>query len=208
MHGGGLSGQVTNRLVIGQPPEWVPSEHSAGSETSAYLIYPGVIESVPSWALVVWSVGWLDGVPESAVVHVLPGAEWVDGPSALASAEEELDGLGYNRSLWWCLAVTSASPPHDGWADEEDEGWQGEGQPETDILLSVDHAELPDQSTDVDEEVEIVVNTGLSDRWVNDNTLAGLESLDDQSLNWNLLDNEWRNVGLETTGSETHDNDT
>lgn len=52
-----------------------------------------------------------------------------------------------------------------------------------------------------------MVNTGLGDRWVDNNTLAGLESLDDQGLNWNLLNNEWRNVWLETTGSETHDND-
>lgn len=208
LHGGGLGGQVTNGLVVGQPPKWVPSEDGASGETSADFINPGVIERVPYWALVVWSVGWLDGIPEGTVVHVLPGAEWVDGPSALASAEEELDGLGYNRPLWWRLAVTSASPPHDGWTNEEDEGWQGEGQPETDILLSVDHAELADQSTDVDEHVEVVVNARLGDRWVDNDTLAGLESLDDQSLNWNLLDNEWRNVWLETTGSETHNDDT
>lgn len=191
LHGGGLGCQVTNGLVVGQPPKWVPCEYGTSGETSADFINPGVIESIPSWALVVWGVGWLDRIPECTIVHVLPGAEWVDGPSALASAEEELDGLGYDRSLWWCLAVTSASPPHDGWTDEEDDGWQGERQPETDILLSVDHAELTNQSTDVDEQVEVVVNARLGDRWVDNDALASLESLDDQSLNWNLLDNEW-----------------
>ena len=53
-----------------------------------------------------------------------------------------------------------------------------------------------------------MVNAGLGDRWVDNNTLAGLESLDDQGLNRNLFNDEWRNVWLETTGSETHDNDT
>ena len=112
-----MSGQVTDRLVVSQPPKWVPSEDGAGCKTTAHLINPGVIESVPGWALVGWNIGWLDAGPEGAIVHVLPGADWVDGPPALARADKKLDGLGHNGSLWWCLAIALASPPHDAWAD-------------------------------------------------------------------------------------------
>ncbi len=103
------------------------------------------------------------------------------------------------------MAIALASPPHDPWADEEDDGWKGEGQPEADVLLGVDHAQLTDQSTDVDEEIEVVVNARLSDRWVDDDTLTRWQGLDLQSLDWDLFHDERRNVWLEATGSDTHD---
>ena len=52
-----------------------------------------------------------------------------------------------------------------------------------------------------------MVDAGLGNRWVNNHALTSFESLNKQRLHWNLLNNEWRNVWLETTCSETIDDD-
>lgn len=104
--------------------------------------------------------------------------------------------------------VSFATPPHDVWAGQEDESWQQEGQPETDVLLSVDHTNLANQSTDVDEEVEVMVDSALSDGRINNHLLARWHLLDDNGSQRNLLNDKRRDIWLKTTSAETHDDKT
>lgn len=46
-HGGGLRGQVVVDLVVGDPVEWVPEEHTAGMPATADFVNPGVVEGHP-----------------------------------------------------------------------------------------------------------------------------------------------------------------
>lgn len=104
--------------------------------------------------------------------------------------------------------VALASPPHDSGSDEEDHGGQEEGQPEADVFLRVHHADLTRQSAEVDEQVEVMVDTGLGNCWVDKHFLALLRGIDVDTLHLDLLNNERRDVWFETTGSETHDDQT
>ena len=101
--------------------------------------------------------------------------------------------------------ISLSSPPHDKWAGQEDNRRQSEGKPETDIFLSVDHADLTNQSSDVDKQVEVMVDPALSDGRVDDHTLPRGEFLDDHGSERDLLNDQGRNVGLECTSTETHD---
>ena len=74
-------------------------------------------------------------------------------------------------------------------------------------LLGVDHGNLADESANVDEQVEVHVDArGRHDRVHND-TLARLRVPDEELLPFVLLSDERRDVRLETTGADTHDND-
>ncbi len=100
LHSCGLSSQIVNDLVVGQPEERVPSEDGAGGKSTTHLVDPGIVKGVPSWTLVARDSRWLDRGPECAVVHVPPGPERVDGPAALGGAEEESEGLADDGALW------------------------------------------------------------------------------------------------------------
>ena len=90
-------------------------------------------------------------------------------------------------------------------AEGEDEGREQEGEPEPDVALGVGHANLADKRTDIDEEVEPIVNPSRGDRRVDNHALAFLGRYYSHLFVWELLGNERRNVGLETTSSKTHD---
>ena len=49
------------------------------------------------------------------------------------------------------------------WRKEEHEGWQCVGEPETDILLSIDYADTTDQRSGVDYYIEVQEDPGVSD---------------------------------------------
>ena len=53
-----------------------------------------------------------------------------------------------------------------------------------------------------------MVDSALSNGWVNDNAFSRGKFLDDHLLALNLLGNQWRDVGFETAGSDTHDDET
>jgi hypothetical protein len=102
------------------------------------------------------------------------------------------------------LLISLASPPHDSWSGQEHEGRKSKGQPESDILLGVDHADLADQGSNIDEEVEVVVDSTLCDGRVDNNALSRWESLNDCVVERNLLDDQRRDVGFESSCSSPH----
>lgn len=100
-----------------------------------------------------------------------------------------------------------AVPKH--WqADDEHGGGDQIRQPEADVTLSVDHAKLAGQSANVDEKVEPVEDTRSGNSRVDNDALTLCVCLDTHTLLGNLFGNKGRDVGLEGTSSEPHDNQT
>lgn len=207
-HDGGLRGEVVVDLVVSDPVERVPEEDAAGGPATTDLVNPGVVKVHPSRTGFVREGGGLDGVPEGAVVHVPVGLDWIDGPAALGTEHEELDSGTEDASLGGAPLVHVAAEVEDGERADEENGGDQEGEVETNVALGVGHAELAGKGTDVDEEVEPVVDSGGGDGRVDNDALSGLEGPDVHVLVGDLLGDERRDVGLETTGADTHDDQT
>ncbi len=206
LHSGGLGSQVVGHLPVCQPVNWVPQEDLAGRDTTADLIDPSVIERHPIW--LVWShVGWLDLLPKSWSLGVLVESDWVPGFLALEGQVEKLHCLSKDGSLWWGENVVLLCDGEDWHTGDENDGWQHEREPETDVLLSENHGYGTAKGADVDEEVEVKVDAADSLDWIDDDALAILKSLNVHSLGV-LLSNERRDVRFKTSDTDTHDNDT
>jgi len=205
LHGRAHVGQVGVHLTVRQPEDGDPEEHGAGGETTADLINPRVVEIVPLGRAGTES-GGLDGLPHLTVVPAAPCLERVDAEATAKSLEQKLESRSDDVSAWWCENVEFLAVDENGQGDEEHDSWDQVGEPETNVTFSVDHGNLTNKGTNVDEEVEIVVDTGHGDSRIDNNTLA-LDNLDAHLLLGNLLGNKGRNVGLESTGSEAHDQD-
>jgi hypothetical protein len=102
--------------------------------------------------------------------------------------------------------VVLLSDEQDGGADEEDDRRQQVGQPEPDVFLGVDHADLSDQGSDVDEQVKVHEQPGRGESGV-DEDLGPLAFFDDGSLTGDLFGDQGGDVGLEHSGTDSHDDD-
>src|SRR5690606_1766729 len=100
-----------------------------------------------------------------------------------------------------------ASPEHDRWTNAEDDRGKEPAEPESNVLFSVNHSELTDQGANVDEEIKVHVDTLAGDSGVMDNPFALLVRADDKLGERKLLHNKGRDVWLETTSTETENND-
>lgn len=84
----------------------------------------------------------------------------------------------------------------------------GEYVPESNEMLTVDHGNGTTDRTTVDQEVEVDVDTCSSGSRIDNLLLSTLCDTDVRLLVFILLSNKWRDVRLETTGSDTHDHET
>lgn len=75
------------------------------------------------------------------------------------------------------------------------------------MLFSKDHRNLSDEGTDVDHQVEVHVDTRGRESGVDNDSLAILAGLDARVGALHLLGHKGRDVGLESSGSETHDDE-
>jgi hypothetical protein len=192
-------------LTVSKPEDGDPEEDGAGSETTSNLINPGVIEVVPLWCSGAED-GRLDSGPHATVVPVLVGLDWVDAHTTSKSLEEQLESRAHDVTARWAENVELLAENENGKSHDEHDGGDQVGEPETDVSLSVNHADLTNEGTDVDEEVEPVVNTGDSDSRVNNDTL-GTAGLNAHLLLGNLLGDKRGDVGLESSRSKTHDDE-
>lgn len=103
------------------------------------------------------------------------------------------------------MTIALATPPHDCGTDEEDNCWQCKGQPEADVFLRIHHTKLANQGANVDEEIKVVVDARLGNRRIDDNSLAAWKDFDKKSLHRNLFDNKRRDIRLEATRADAHD---
>lgn len=198
-HGGAHLSQVGVHLAVSQPEDGDPEEHTTSAETTGDLVNPGVVEVVPR-GLVVTESGRPDRLPHLAVVPVLkvPRAH---------SLDEELECRSHNAAARGTQDVVLLADDQNRQGEQEKDRRNEVSQVEADVALGVNHTQLTRQGTDVDEQVEVVVDTSDGDGGVNDDTLAiSLHDLELVSLQ--LFNDQRRDVWLEGTSSESHDEQT
>lgn len=205
MHGGAHVGQVGIHLAVCKPENGDPEKDGASSESTADLVYPGVVEIVPLGGRGTEG-GGLDCVPHLTIVPAAISLDGVDAESATKSLEEELKGRSHDISARRSKNVKFLAVKEDRESDDEHYSGDEIREPEADIALSVDHANLTNKGTNVDEEVKVIVDAGHGDGRV-DNDALSLDSLYAHLFLRNLLGNEGRNVGLKSTSTGTHDQD-
>jgi hypothetical protein len=162
VHGSAHLGQVGVHLTVRKPEDGNPEEDGASSETTRNLVNPGVVKVVPLWG-VGTKRGGLDGLPDVSRVPVPPGLEGVDAHTRAESLEEQLESGAHDVAARWAQNVEFLAEDEDGNANDEHGGGNQVSEPETDVTFGVDHADLSNQSTNVDEEVEPVLTCLLAD---------------------------------------------
>ena len=204
-----------------------PEEHSARLEATLNLINPLVIERHPRRAALALPVARLRGFPEVRCVHILDELDRVQSPAALHRHTPDAESSRQNRALGRRVLVhVTAEEEHD-WAEEEDNGGKGVREIEADILsrtaaelgfvllpikagiahlLGIDHRDLTDQSTNVDEQIEVHVDSRRGHDGVDNDTLAGLGVADEELVTLILFCDKRGDVRLETASTETHNN--
>lgn len=194
-HCGAHLRQVGVHLAVGKPEDGDPEKDTARAETTSNFINPGVVEVVPG-RLVVAENRRPDRLPHLAIVPILhvPRSERFC---------KELEGRSHDATARGSEDVVLLADDQDRESEQKEDGGNQVGQVESNVAFGIDHAELTGQSSDVDEQVKVVVDTGDSDGRVDDDALSiSLDNLELVGLK--LLNNQRRDVGLEGASSETH----
>src|ERR1700761_1210581 len=105
------------------------------------------------------------------------------------------------------MVVPLAANNHDKWSDAESNGGNEVTEVKSNVSLGVNHGNLTNESANIDEKVEPVVSSRESDSWIDVDTFAVLLS-SDMWPGWNLFSDKRADIWLETTGSNTHDDET
>lgn len=98
--------------------------------------------------------------------------------------------------------------PYDGRADAKKDGGKHERKPESDPFLSINHSDLTNQSSDIDEQVEVMVYPALGDGRIKDDPFSGRQLADNHLRQMQLFSDERRNIAFEATSTDTHYNET
>ena len=147
-------------------------EHEASLDTTANLVNPEVVESHP--LRLVLDARRLDVVPEGGMLQILVTNELqlvmcsqksgcrsavrrhrVRRNLALAGELDKAQRLLQDRFSRLAKIVLLVENNKNQRAERKHDGGQREGQPEADVSLSIDHGDLADDGTNVDEQVEI-----------------------------------------------------
>lgn len=123
------------------------------------------------------------------------------------SLDEQFDSRTKNTSTGGSELVVLLAENQDRDRKHEEDERDQESEVEANVTFSEDHTKLTSQGTPVDEPVEPVVDTGGGDGRVDNDKLA-LAFLDTERVVGKLLHDEWRDIGLEGTSSETCDEQT
>lgn len=142
--------------------------------------------------------GWLANLP----------SDRVQGPVTLHCQAPQLESLGVDRTTGRGEVVLVAANVKHGWAKTEHGSGKQEGQPESNVSLCVNHGDLTGQGSNVDHQVEVQVDTSHCRRWVHNHALPTGERRDIGLRLAVLFRDQRRNVGLETTCTHTHDDQT
>ena len=152
-------------MTVGKPEDGNPEKDGASSETTCNLINPSIVKVVPLRRACTES-GWLDSLPHVAGIPVPPGLEGVGGHSLAEGLEKQLEGGAHDVAARWTQNVELLAEDQDRDGDNEHDGGDEVSKPETDITFRVNHADLTDQGTNVDEEVEPVLRYLLANEVV------------------------------------------
>lgn len=202
--GSSCLGRLT--LTVCEPIDGIPTEDSTGGETPTQLVDEGIVKRHPLRSALA-QLRRLDAIPEVSRMQALPRRPGVQRPPALHGQDPCAEGLAEDGAGSWALLVDLAPAPHDQRAQAEQTGGQEEGEVEANVLLCIHHGKLTDQASDVDEEVEPVVDTADGDGRIDNDTLSRFESDDLHVLGGYLFDDQGVDVWLEATSTEADDQD-
>jgi len=187
----GLGNEVVGEVAVYDPVDGVEAEDLASNEGTLELIDKVVIP-VESGVLA-----------KSSLVRRLSSVE-------LASLDHHphcTEGVSDDRSLRRADDVDLAAENENEKTDEEDAETQEVSRPEVDITLHVWGGKQGERSS-VDAPVEDHVNPLNGNGRVNDDALASLVVLSNDHLSsLVLVGNQRRNVGLDTSSSQTNNDD-
>lgn len=189
LHLTSLGDEVGRELAVANPEDRVENEDLASTQGTLQLLD----EVVVPWHLLSPSVGltprWLGSIGVARDNHHPQGLEAVRD-----------DG-----SLGRTVDVGLATPHEDGDTNVEDAETHQERSPEALVLLHERRSQKT-ESTEVDAPVEDHVDALISHSGVDDNALAALLGLDGHDSALVLIGDERCDVTLDTTGTETDDN--
>lgn len=191
VHLAGLGDKVTGELAVDDPVDRVEGEDAAGDEGTLQLVNEVVVPGQGDLRTGVLALpGGLGGVHVAVLDH----------------HPESLEGVGDNGALRRAHDVVLAT-------NNEHQGTGGEhakteqvGGPETNVLLHVWSSQQGERSQ-VDTAVEDHVDALNGQRRVDDDALSLLGSLESHLLPLVLIGDQRSNVTLDTTGTETDDQD-
>lgn len=195
-------------MVVGEPVQWQPEEDLASIQSTSDLVDPVVVEVGHPSRSIASKRTRLDAVPEVWALEVAVSLHWVWRPAALAGEGEEFCGVAQDRACWRRGDVKLLAGNQDERCSEEHESGQRVTQPESNVLLCVDHSNTANQRSSVDHHVEVEKNSAVGHLRVDDDALAGLQRGDLWASLLDLLGEQWRDVGFETTSSDSHDDQT
>lgn len=188
-HLSSLSDEVGAELPIDDPVDWVEAENLASDQGTLDLLDKVVIPTKNS------------SLSERGLVRRLRGVH----VASLNHHEDDAEGICDDRPLRRADDVDLATEDEDQRSDEEDTQTQEVSGPEIDVALHVRSGE-ESETADVDTEVEHHVDALDGDGRIYDDLLAGLIIVANDHLSpLVLIGNQGGDVGLDTTGSETND---
>ena len=129
----------------------IPEEDFASQETTSNLIHPHVVKGHPAGTTVNGDVTRLDILPERFMCEVLVGSDRIQAPASTLSVCPKTERRTENTTLGWRTNVLVPACIEHNRTAEEDQRWQEERKPETDVVSRVGHSDLAYKGADVDE---------------------------------------------------------
>lgn len=186
----GLGDEVARELIVAHPEDGVEDKHLASTKSTLEFIDEMIVPGNSTVLAVSLAPGRFGGVRAATSNHHANGLESIGDDGALGRTDD----------------VGLAAENQDQNTDVEHAEAHEERSPETFVFLH-EGSSHERQSTDVDTPVENHVNTLVRDGGVNDNALTTLLSLDSHDTALVLVGNKGSNVRLNTTGTESNDDD-
>jgi len=186
----------------------IPEEDFASQETTSNLVHPHIVKGHPARAAIDGNVTGLDILPERFVCEVLVGGDWVQAPATALSICPEAKCRTKNTTLGWRTDILVPACVQHNRTAEEDQRWQKECEPETDVVCRVGHSDLAYQGTYVDEKIEIVIDSVDGSSWIDNDAFALFVCRHSHAFDRHLLGDERADVGLEATSTGAHDDET
>ena len=204
LHLAGLGDKVGRELAVANPEDGVLTRLDGTNRST--------VKKLTEDKDLAGSEGTLELVDEVIVPGDNLGLSVLSAPGRLGSIHvalldhhaKGLEGVGDDGSLGRTVDISLAAPDEDENSDVEHAEAHQVGSPESLVLLH-EGGSHQRQSTDVDAPIEDHVDTLVGDGGINDDTLSILFRLDGHSASLILVGNQGGNVGLDTTGSKTDD---
>jgi hypothetical protein len=113
-----------------------PAKHGAGLEPSLDFVDPLIVEIHPLGSALDAQPTWLDTLPEKWVIEIADGTQGIETPPATGGESKEAEGGCEDGAGGRGARVPVPSEEEDNWAEKKDDGGEGEGKIESDVLYT------------------------------------------------------------------------